>query len=336
MSNEKISNSKMNTVLICLFVLLICGAICEKSNVELLGFPKNTKLLIVNADDYGVCHSCNLGVESALEKGFATGTTLMMPCPWILESLEYLKKRNIYSSAGIHITTNSEYGLYRWKGLTTALNNSLLDGQGYMYRDIAGFGKNAKTEDIIKEIRQQVKFAQDYGLKLSHFDSHMGSLYGFYGFLRLELLALGFALSYETGLPWRIPYIPWVFTEFKKLGFVMIDSLIAGGEPPEREARKKHWMTMIRLIQPGITEILFHPSLYSDELTGIMSETSAKARQYDHDILLDQEVKDLIRAQGIQLISYERLRDLQRRNMNWTSSFRIEDVFEKYKKILWS
>jgi predicted glycoside hydrolase/deacetylase ChbG (UPF0249 family) len=268
----------------------------EFTTSELLGFERNAKLLIINADDYGMSLSTNKGVENVLKNGVATGATIMMPCPWSLAAVMHCKSLNL-TNIGIHVTLNAEYSRYKWKGLTTVEGNSLLGADGYLYNNIFETGSKGKIEDIKREIHAQIKAALDYGIDLSHFDSHMASLYGINP-IRLEILALSFALAYEFGLPWRIPFIPYLLTEFKRLGFVFIDSLLAGNEPNEREARKQYWIRTIKLLQPGITEILFHPALIDDELRAIMSETGAKARQYDHDILLDPEIKQLIRTEG--------------------------------------
>lgn len=301
---------------------------------ELLGYDKNTKLLIINADDYGMSLSANKGTESSLERGVATSATMMVPCPWILDSFMYIKRRNL-TNIGIHVTLNNEYTYYSWKGVSTIIGNSLLDKNGFLYKDILSLGLNGRTEDIKKEIKAQLDLALNHGIDLSHFDSHMGSLYGLYP-VRLEILALGFAVSYEYGLPWRIPYVSFLFEEFKKKGHVFIDYLLGGGEPNDFEARKRYWMSRIPLIQPGVSEILMHPSLFSHELEGIMGRVSGMARQYDHDILIDSDFKNIIKNQNISLINYRRLRDLQRNLMKWNSTFRIEHVFEEYKRILFS
>ena len=49
---------------------------------ERLGYRSDSKLLIVNCDDLGMCHSANEGVYHSLREGFATSATLMVPCPW--------------------------------------------------------------------------------------------------------------------------------------------------------------------------------------------------------------------------------------------------------------
>ena len=40
------------------------------------------RYLIINADDFGMCHAGNLAVFDLLQKGGITSATIMAPCPW--------------------------------------------------------------------------------------------------------------------------------------------------------------------------------------------------------------------------------------------------------------
>ena len=48
---------------------------------HLLGSPVDARLLIVNADDFGMCHAVNAAVIRALTEGVVSSTSLMVPCP---------------------------------------------------------------------------------------------------------------------------------------------------------------------------------------------------------------------------------------------------------------
>ena len=51
------------------------------SLAERLGYKPTDKLLIVNGDDAGMCHSANLAITESLEKGLMRCSTIMVPCP---------------------------------------------------------------------------------------------------------------------------------------------------------------------------------------------------------------------------------------------------------------
>lgn len=46
---------------------------------RLLGYPADARLLIINADDFGMCHAVNEAVFRALKQGLLRSTMLMIP-----------------------------------------------------------------------------------------------------------------------------------------------------------------------------------------------------------------------------------------------------------------
>ena len=44
------------------------------------------KYLIINADDFGMCHSANMAVLDLFQSGCIHSTTLMACCPWAKEA----------------------------------------------------------------------------------------------------------------------------------------------------------------------------------------------------------------------------------------------------------
>lgn len=59
---------------------------------EKSGYRKEDRLLIINTDDYGMCHSINAAAIKILRKGHASSCTIMMPCPWSLSGIQQLKE----------------------------------------------------------------------------------------------------------------------------------------------------------------------------------------------------------------------------------------------------
>jgi len=96
----------------------------EPTLAQRLGYPADAKLVVINADDLGSCHSANVGVFECLATGTVTSATLMVPCPWAREASSRYRGEDI----GVHLTVNAEYELYRWGPITHA--PSLLGGDG--------------------------------------------------------------------------------------------------------------------------------------------------------------------------------------------------------------
>lgn len=97
----------------------------------LLGHPPDARLLILNVDDFGMCHSMNLAAMKMLREGIATSTTLMAPCPWAVHAVALLKE-NPGLHFGVHLTVISEQPRYRWGPLASHDTvPTLLDQDGF-------------------------------------------------------------------------------------------------------------------------------------------------------------------------------------------------------------
>src|SRR5688572_24943337 len=100
---------------------------------ELLGYPPDARLLILNADDFGMCHAVNAAVFRTLTEGVVRSATLMVPCPWALHAMRLLREHPDVAF-GVHLTVVAEYTDYRWGPLTPKEKvPSLLDEAGFFY-----------------------------------------------------------------------------------------------------------------------------------------------------------------------------------------------------------
>ena len=142
----------------------------EPNLAQRLGYRAEAKLVIINADDLGSCHSANVGVFECLATGTVTSATLMVPCPWAREASSRYRGEDI----GVHLTVNAEYELYRWGPITHA--PSLLGGDGGFPRTVEDVWDHADLDEVRRECRAQIERAILWGFDVSHLDAHMGTL----------------------------------------------------------------------------------------------------------------------------------------------------------------
>ena len=283
------------------------------------------KYLIVNADDYGMCHAANEAVAELFEGGWLKSSTIMMPCPTAEEAVKFSIDHPEYA-IGVHLTLTSEWGQYRWKPLTDG--KSLIDEEGYMWHESDQVEKNATYEDIEAEIRAQIDLAHSMGMKPSHVDNHMGSLYGHYtGRLGLSKLALrvcgdyGYAYRLYTAADKRIcpngtPYplyaaVPLLSNYWgKKYGVVIPDYLLFPDWNDEmRQSYEKYRETILNIWvdipENGVTETFIHPSVECDELKSITGRW--EDRVWEYKLMKDPYTHQFLKEHDVQLINYRQL-----------------------------
>ena len=73
---------------------------------ERLGFAANDRVLIISCDDFGLSHSSNEGVISALRDGAATCASIMVPAPWARHAARLVSETD---DIGVHLTLNAEH-----------------------------------------------------------------------------------------------------------------------------------------------------------------------------------------------------------------------------------
>jgi hypothetical protein len=99
----------------------------------LLGYPDDARLLILNADDFGMCHAINAAIFRTLTEGVVQSTSLMAPCPWALHAIHWLQV-NPDIAFGVHLTVIWDADHYGWGPLTCREKvPSLIDETGYFY-----------------------------------------------------------------------------------------------------------------------------------------------------------------------------------------------------------
>ncbi|RAJ99758.1 hypothetical protein LX87_01454 [Larkinella arboricola] len=188
-----------------LFLSLSAGAFTghtqpKTTYAEQLGYPKGKKIVIFHVDDAGMYLTANQGTIKSIEQGVATSTSIMMPCAWAASFVNYVLK-NPTIDAGIHLTLTSEWKDYRWAPLAGIKQvPTLTDKEGALWPSVAEVVKNASPDELEQEMRAQIDRALNMGLKPTHLDSHMGTLFATPAFLERYI-----KVGVEYGIPVMFP-----------------------------------------------------------------------------------------------------------------------------------
>jgi hypothetical protein len=104
---------------------------------------------------------------------------------------------------------------------------------------------------------------------------------------------------------------PDVRRELAEAGVMCPDHLIHGDRQPGESVRD-YWKRQLLSLKPGVTELYIHAAVASDEMKNITNRWEDRAAEYEL-FTTDPEIRELIESQGIKLVGYRALRDLQRR-----------------------
>ena len=285
------------------------------SLAERLGYKPTDKLLIVNGDDAGMCHSANLATTECLEKGFMRSATIMVPCPWFPEIASYAKAHPD-KDFGVHLCHTSEWGKYRWGPVAPREQvPGLIDAQGYLWREVLEVYAHASPEQALMEGRAQIRRALDAGVDVTHIDSHMGTL-----LLNPEYVKSYLQLAIEFNLPFRMASQetlahlghPELRNIFASKGILFPDYFVYDELKDEKADVRSFWLKMVKNLKPGVTELYIHAGIPNDELKAITASWSTRAQEFET-FTHDDEMKRIVADQKIILIGYRPLRDLQRK-----------------------
>jgi hypothetical protein len=276
----------------------------EPTLAQRLGYRADAKLVIINADDLGSCHSANVGVFECLSTGTVTSATLMVPCPWAREASSRYRGEDV----GVHLTVNAEYELYRWGPITHA--PSLLGGDGGFPRTMEDVWDHADLDEVRRECRAQIERAILWGFDVSHLDAHMGTLQ-----LRPEFFDVYLELALDFGLPLRMVsagverYMGFPARAVAaEAGAVFTDHFRYVGGVGSRETFEHDFTTL----RPGVTEFLVHPAVDSAELRSLATDDWA-SRVDDYVMICKEDwVRRTLDDAGATLIGYRPLRELAR------------------------
>ncbi len=285
---------------------------------EKLGYSPNAKLLIVHADDAGVSHATNQAIFDAFEKKLITSTAIMVPCPWFPEIAKYAVNHPEYDF-GLHLTYTSEWNTYKWSGISSANEiPSLLNEQGYFYATTKEAVKHASANEVDKEMRTQINKALEFGIKPTHFDSHMNTHFGSQKIFKKYL---------KLGSDYQVPVlIPKNYLEDNDSinipelkDYLIIDGLIEIPTTIQPTEWNSYYTNILQNLTPGIYELIVHLA-YDNEETRAMTRDhdyyEASWRQRDVDFISSYEFQQVLNENNIQLITWRQIQEVMFPNSN--------------------
>lgn len=157
------------------------------------------RLLIVNADDFGLNASSNAGIIESFRVGSVTSTTLMANAPGLNEAVA-LAKANPSLSVGLHF--NMTWG----KPLSTGHRRRTMIAEDGEFLGRSEVGRRAIMgrlcrDELEQELEAQFQHLRSLGIRVSHIDSHQ-HVHAF-----SPVFSAVAKLCVRENLPMRVPWV---------------------------------------------------------------------------------------------------------------------------------
>jgi predicted glycoside hydrolase/deacetylase ChbG (UPF0249 family) len=252
-------------------------------------------------------HSVNRATFEALEKGWITSASILVPCPWFPEVARWAKQHP-NADLGIHLALNSEWTTLRWGPVSpTDRVPSLLDADGYLPLDTPAVAQNAKLPEVETELRAQVDRAQLAGIPLTHLDTHMGALFESAGLYQIYR-----KMGHTYGLPIlraRAGSHAPVATS-PPAEEILVEKVIEINPGIDARDWTSWYRKQLEPLGPGVYQMIVHLAYDDEEMRGATydhPDWGAAWRQHDLDMVKSAEFQQFLKEQGFILVTWKQL-----------------------------
>ncbi len=288
-----------------------------------LGFSEKDRLLIVHTDDIGMCQANVRAYQDLWEFGTITSGSVMVPCPWFPAAAE-LQKKNPKMDLGVHLVLTSEWEFYRWRPVSTVdAGSGLIDAQGYFPRTDAEVQEGGDPDSAAIELKAQVQRAIDFGIDITHIDTHMNAI------AHVKFIPAYLQLISEYHVPPLIPrgdaefykslgmdevtanFLVMLTAQLEEQGVILVD-YATGLDLAIAEDNISYAKKLLKDAPSGITHFIIHPSVETPEARAISPDWQGRVANYK--AFMSKDIKEFIKNEGFQLIGYREIREAMRKN----------------------
>jgi predicted glycoside hydrolase/deacetylase ChbG (UPF0249 family) len=193
--------------------------------------------------------------------------------------------------------------------------SSLLDNTGYLHLTESEAASHAKAIEVESEIRAQIDRARAFGIKPTHLDSHMGTLYQNKTLFEI-LLRVGRDNHLPVLLPKELLASANELSSILTQNDIAIDRMITIGPNVPAEGWSKFYSDAIKSMQPGVTELIVHIAYDDEEMRGATADHpdwGAAWRQRDFQFFTSDTFRRLLQESHIKLVTWREIGRAQSR-----------------------
>ncbi len=249
------------------------------------------RYLIVNADDLGYYNAADEGIVRSAVEGIVTSATVVVNMPYAERVARLLSNSTQLSSLSVGLHFNLTHGSALCPDIS-----SLADEKGCFHLSVNELADAAVLEDITKELHAQMsQFRKLFHKMPTHIDSHK------HIHRKQNVLTAIIETAKKNNIPVR-SNSPYVHESLKRAGIATTDYFV-GDVSVGAFWTKEKLMTTLRNLPEGVTELMCHPGFMdkSGEYIGFYNAQ----REGELSSLCDEEIKQVIKEESIELISFQ-------------------------------
>ena len=273
-----------------------------------LGYSDQDILLIVHADDMGMCHSENRATIDAFQKGGINSSSIMITCPWAKEAIEFAKE-NPHFDIGLHLTFTCEWKNYKWNSISG--KPELHDQSGFFFPKTHMVHEKASAQIVILEARAQIERVLNMGFQPSHLDSHMACLFD-----KEEVIDGMIELAEKYKIPFFLPLnlldesLVSKYANHASTYAVPFEKGLFMDRGVAREDWESWYLNELSQLTPGLNTLLVHVGYNDSELQAVCidhPDFGSTWRERDLKFLLGDAFQDFIKSEKIHLITWQEI-----------------------------
>ncbi|MFQ5612945.1 MAG: carbohydrate deacetylase [Anaerolineae bacterium] len=297
------------------------------------------RYVIINADDFGMSDGITRGIIKAWREGVVTSTSAIVNTAGGPERIAAAHVAYPDLPIGLHLNITTGRPVLPSEEVPTLVDEA---GQFRTTGTILEHLANISLAELRAELHAQAKVLLDGGVQFDHIDYHHHLLvvYGpFFGLVRE--LACEYGVPVRQPVPeavygqiklnggrqnnvvvarkflnfllrrphLAIPLIPHVIPTAYQKHATLLD---ADGIKTTnwlvttllRRASVDNFISVLRQLPPGVSEIVMHPGLADDQLRSITGENYIEERSVELSVLLDPRVREALGRYDIRLVDF--------------------------------
>lgn len=251
--------------------------------------------LIINGDDFGITHACNIAIIDCFRYGLMKSASMMTNMPYAQEASR-LWKEEPRLSVGIHFCLSA--------GRPITDGKTLIKEDGTFDKTIFRDPMKADPGEIEKELQAQFdRFVELTGRYPDHINSHHG----------IEAISTGSRMLQEYSRKYQLPIRQFLNKDALDEEHYQVDFEIPtlkmmvrdGGKSPFRPEDVIRCFSQEELESNKIFELAGHPGYVDYDLLQLSSLTVG--RIYDAHTFCCTQLTDWVREHNVQLITYKEI-----------------------------